>query len=224
MDKIKTDRINYYFLLSLLIHLCLFIFLEKKKETTLGEQIIPIEVLDNLLDSGIGEATKRRKVLNKRDTSKEKKDQNNSDQMNLIKDNKLNKKNITTKKIEEQKINNKKLDSNIYKEEKGSGANKGIKNNEPEKGSLKGSGEIKVTCLKCVRPIYPPVALRRGLEGNTTIKIWINKYGQVTQAKLITKSGIESIDNAALKAAKTSTFYPLDKNIKIDIEYNLKIK
>ena len=223
MNKIKINRINYYILLSLLIHFCLFIFIEKKKEFTIGEKIIPIEVFDNLLESGVGEAIKRSKRLIDIDSLKEKKNQKHLDQIKSFKDNKINKK-IKYNKVKKNKSKNINIDQSILKEKKGSGSREGIKNNEPEKGSLNGTGEIKVTCLKCVRPIYPAIALRRGVEGKAIIKIWINKNGQVTNAELLTKSGIESIDDAALKAAITSTFYPLDKNTNIDIEYDLKIK
>ena len=112
----------------------------------------------------------------------------------------------------------------LLKEEKASGSREGIKNNEPEKGSSKGKGTIKITCLKCVRPIYPPIALRRGAEGTPTVKVWINKKGKVYRAELISVSGNESIDRAAKKAALNSTFYPLEKETSINIEYDLKIK
>ena len=223
MDKIKLNRINYYILLSLLIHLCLFSFTGKKKEVTLGEQIIPIEVFDNLLESGVGEATKRGKRVPQKDSLKEKKNQKPLDQMESFKDKKIDKR-IKYEKVEIEKTKNNTTNQTMLKEAKASGSIEGIKDNEPEKGFLKGKGKIKVTCLKCVRPTYPSIALRRGIEGKATIKIWINTSGQVTKAELLTKSGSDSIDNASLKAAITSTFYPLDKNTIIDIEYDLKIK
>ena len=220
MDRIKPNRINYYILLSLLIHFCLFIFIGKKKEVNLGERIIPIEVFDNLLESGIGEATKRSERVTQKDSLKEKKNQKPLNKMKSFEDKKIDK-NIKYEKVESKKNN---INQTMLTEEKGSGSREGIENNEPEKGSLKGKGKIKVTCLKCVRPTYPSIALRRGIEGKATIKIWINTSGQVTKAELLTKSGSDSIDNASLKAAITSTFYPLDKNTIIDIEYDLKIK
>ena len=94
----------------------------------------------------------------------------------------------------------------------------------PEKGSLRGKGTIQVTCLKCVRPIYPPIALRRGAEGTLKVKVWINKEGKVFKAELISISGNESIDRAAKNAAIDSTFYPLNEETSINIEYDLKIK
>ena len=64
MNKIKTIRINYYILLSVLIHLSLFLFIEKEKNVNLGKKIIPIELVDDLSETGLGEATKRRKKIN----------------------------------------------------------------------------------------------------------------------------------------------------------------
>ena len=223
MDKIKSNRINYYIILSLLIHSCLFIFIEKKKDDTLGEQIIPIEIFDNLLASGVGEATKRVKTVTKNDLLKEKKNQKTLDKIKSFDENNINK-NITYKKVIKNTSNKNNINQTIMKEEKGSGSREGIKNNEPEKGSLIGKEKIKVTCLECFRPIYPPIALRRGVEGKTTIKIWINTNGRVTKVELVTKSGSVLIDNASLKAAKSSSFYPIDKNTIIEIEYDLKIK
>ena len=59
MNKIKTIRINFYIFLSVLIHLSLFLFVEKEKDVSLGKKIIPIELIDKFQESGIGEATKR---------------------------------------------------------------------------------------------------------------------------------------------------------------------
>ena len=228
MNKIKTIRINYYILLSVLIHLSLFLFVEKDKDVSLGKKIIPIELIDNFQEPGLGEATKRSKKLIKRPLIKEelKNEINNKnplDQEKLFEDNK-NKKKINEKKFEQKKDKSNSINQPILKEEKRSGSREGIKNNEPEKGALTGKGKIKITCLKCVRPIYPPIALRRGAEGAPKVKVWINKKGKVIKAELISISGIESIDRAAKKAAINSTFYSLEEETSINIEYDLKIR
>ena len=225
MNKIKINGINYYILLSVLIHSFFFLFIREKKDVTQGEKIIPIEIIDTLLETGYGEATKRNKKLIKRPLLKEelKKEKVNKKNENRIKSFEENKK-INEKKIENKKVKRNSLNQPILKEEKGSGSREGIKNNEPEKGSLKGKGSIKVTCLKCVRPIYPPIALRRGAEGTPKVKVWINKNGKVFKAEIIRISGNESIDRAAKKAAINSTFYPLNEETSINIEYDLKIR
>ena len=228
MNKIKTIRINYYILLSVLIHLSFFLFVEKEKDISLGKKIIPIELIDNFQESGLGEATKRSEKLIKRPASKEElKDKNNNknplDQEKSFEDKKINKK-INENQIEQKLDKSNSVNKTILKEEKGSGSSEGINNNEPEKGSLMGKGTIKITCLKCVRPIYPPIALRRGAEGTPIVKVWINKKGKVFKAELISLSGHESIDKAAKKAAINSTFYPLEEETSINIEYDLKIR
>ena len=228
MDKFKPNRINYYILLSLLIHFCLFIFIKKNEQVTLGEKIIPIEVVDNLIEEGFGEDTERSQKLLKRlslkkESQKEKKNQQTFEKQKSFENKKMNKR-ITRGEVAKKKNKNNEIIQTVSKESKGSGSREGIKNNEPEKGSLKGKGTLKVTCLKCVRPIYPPIALRRGAEGTPVVKVWINKNGNVVKAELISGSGNESIDNVAKKAAINSTFYPLLEETSINIEYDLKIR
>ena len=224
MNKIKTIRINYYILLSVLIHLSFFLFIEKEKDISLGKKIIPIELIDNFQESGLGEATKRSEKLIKRPASKEEmkkviEKKNPLDEQKSLDDNK-----IYEKKIQLKKANSNSINQPMSKEKKDSGTIEGIKNNEPEKGSLKGKGTIKITCLKCVRPIYPPIALRRGVEGSPTVKVWINKKGKVFKTEIISFSGNESIDRAAEKAAINSSFYPLKEETSINIKYDLKIR
>ena len=224
MNRIKINRINYYILLSVMIHSLLVLFIEKDRDVTLGKKIIPIELVDDLSEAGFGEATERSKRLIKKPSIKEElkneiEKKNPLDEQESFEDNKINEKKIQLKKDKSNLIN-----QPMSKEEKGSGFIKGEKNNEPEKGSLKGKGTLKVTCLKCISPIYPPIALRRGAEGTPIVKVWINKKGKVFKAELISLSGHESIDKAAKKAAINSTFYPLEEETSINIEYDLKIR
>ena len=66
-------------------------------------------------------------------------------------------------------------------------------------------------------------ALKKGLEGKLTVKVWILKSGDVEKAEIIISSGITSIDKAALEAAKNSKFYPIELNSFLNIQYDLKI-
>jgi len=225
MNRIKLNGINYYILLSVLIHSFFFLFIREEKDVTQGEKIIPIEIIDTLLETGYGEATKRSKKLIKspsfkEELKKEKLNKKNEDRIKSFKENNK----INEKKIEKKKVKSNSINQPMLKEEKRSGSREGIKSNEPEKGSLRGKGTIKITCLKCVRPVYPPIALRRGAEGTPKVKVWINKKGKVIKAELISVSGIESIDRAAKKAAINSTFYPIEEENSINIEYDLKIR
>ena len=227
MNRIKINGINYYILLSILIHSSFFLIIKEKKDITLGDKIIPIEIIDNLMETGYGESTKRSKKLLKspslkEDLQKEKANKKTTDEVKSFE--KIKEKKINEKKIEQKNIKRKSINKPMLEEVKGSGSIKGTKNNEPEKGFLKGKGRIKVTCLKCVSPAYPPIALRRGAEGTPKVKVWINKNGKVFKAELISFSGNESIDRAAKRAAINSTFYPLEQETSINIEYDLKIR
>ena len=95
--------------------------------------------------------------------------------------------------------------------------------NQVEKGSLKGKGTEKITCLACVKPEYPKIALRGGYEGIVKLKIWIATNGEVIEAKIIKSSGYEILDKAGIKAALKSKFYPVSQKRTINIEYNLKL-
>ena len=224
MNIIKIKRINYYILLSVMIHSFLFLFYKKESDVTLGMKIIPIELVDDFQEAGLGEATKRSERLNSRPSNEEEiknviEKNNPLDEQKSLDDNK-----IYEKKIQLKKENSNSINKPMSKEKKDSGTIEGIKNNEPEKGSLKGKGTIKITCLKCIRPIYPPIALRRGVEGSPTVKVWINKKGKVFKTEIINFSGNESIDRAAEKAAINSSFYPLEEATSINIKYDLKIR
>ena len=78
--------------------------------------------------------------------------------------------------------------------------------------------------MKCISPDYPERALRKGLEGKPLIKVWILANGKVEKALILRSSGISLIDNAALKAALESVFYPIEYNVTFKIEYELKLR
>ena len=199
-------------------------FAGSQRNVSQGDKIIPIEIIDINSRASKGDFSKKaQKQIIKENNKKQSKE-------------KISKKRIEDKVIKEDKNKN---DSKLYKRQKeeetlikkiesriqkniGSEGNKNA--NEVEKGSIKGQGKLKITCLKCVRPKYPPKALRRGAEGKPIVKIWINKDGKVTKTEFHKKSGNESIDNAVIKAANSSSFYPLPESTTYKIEYDLKIR
>ena len=147
------------------------------------------------------------KKVDKKVLKEEKKIQN---QNKIKKDNKA--------LIKEEKLDNSEI-SNPQKR----GVSDKENSKDIEKGSVKGKGKLKITCLNCISPKYPRKALKKGLEGKPTVKVWIFKSGVVEKAEIIISSGVTSIDNAALDAAKKSKFYPLPFNSFINIEYDLKL-
>jgi protein TonB len=65
--------------------------------------------------------------------------------------------------------------------------------------------------VQTVRASYPPMALRRGIESDVTLRIIVDAEGIVTQAEVI-KSGGPGFDEEALKAVKQSRFVPAQKD------------
>ena len=65
--------------------------------------------------------------------------------------------------------------------------------------------------VQTVRAVYPPIALRMGMEGDVTLRIEVDAEGKVTKAGII-KSGGAGFDEEALKAVKQSRFEPAQKD------------
>jgi periplasmic protein TonB len=65
--------------------------------------------------------------------------------------------------------------------------------------------------VQTVRAVYPPMALRMGVEGDVTLRIEVDTGGKVTKAEII-KSGGAGFDEEALKAVKQSRFEPAQKD------------
>ena len=75
--------------------------------------------------------------------------------------------------------------------------------------------------IQTVRAVYPPIALRTGMEGDVTLRIEVDTEGKVTKAE-ITKSGGAGFDEEALKAVKQSRFEPAQrdgKNVPAEFTY-----
>ena len=220
-SKRNLNRINYYITLSILIHLAMFSFLGSKKETTLGDKIVPIEIIDIDSIASKGEYFQKPQKRGEKDIKEIKKQEQEK------------KKKLQEKIIKEDKDINIKEESKIIKENtitpRYSGINKDrgnegkLKSNEVEKGSLKGKGIEKITCLSCLKPEYPKLALKRGYEGIVKLKILISKNGEVVDVKIIKSSGYKILDQSGFTAAKKSRFYPLTRERSINIEYNLKL-
>jgi protein TonB len=65
--------------------------------------------------------------------------------------------------------------------------------------------------VQTVRAVYPPIALRMGMEGDVTLRIEVDTDGKVTKAEIL-KSGGAGFDEEALKAVKQSRFEPAQKD------------
>jgi protein TonB len=60
----------------------------------------------------------------------------------------------------------------------------------------------KPTILKASKPDYPSTSARLGEEGATGLKLLINADGRVADVELVTSSGSNRLDEAAIKHAK----------------------
>lgn len=230
--------------MSLIIHLVFLIIpLEfKNKERLKGEKIVPIEIINNKLfnyskgnsnqnslnKQGSEIADKNNELIKTEKNSKTKKELNENKKKEIYKGNlKINKKQIDKKnnKKPDKKpfLNEKKLDNTKITTFKKKGFAKEIDKKDLEKGSVKGKGKVKVACLNCLMPKYPSKALKKGLEVNPTVKLWILMNGNVEKAEIINSSGSNSIDVAALEAAKNSKFYPIEYKTIFYIEYDFII-
>ncbi|MCZ6775125.1 MAG: TonB family protein [Ignavibacteria bacterium] len=65
--------------------------------------------------------------------------------------------------------------------------------------------------VKKVKPVYPDLAMRAGLEGKVWVKIWVDKEGKVREVRIL-KSDAEIFDEPAIEAAKQFIFTPAYMN------------
>ena len=79
-------------------------------------------------------------------------------------------------------------------------------------------------CLQCREPRVPRRAEKRGEEGYASFRIYVSASGKVVKTQLLKSSGHSGWNNAAQKAAMSSTFYPMELQNTIDIMYELKMK
>ena len=233
-------KFKLYIFMSLIIHLAFLIIpLEfKNKERLKGEKLVPIEIINNKLfnyskgNSNQNSLNKQRSEVADKNNEliktekkfKIDKELNSNKKKELYKgDLKINQKQIDKKENKKPLLNEKKLKNTKISTFKKKGVANKVDKKDLEKGSVKGQGKLKVACLNCVSPKYPSKALKKGLEGNPTVKLWILTNGNVEKAEIINSSGINSIDAAALEAAKNSKFYPIEYKTPFYIQYDLNI-
>ena len=230
-------KFRYYLAISIIFHI-IFLFTinsSKNKDKLLGEKFAPIEILNNksfkVQGGNFKDNSKKLKKNIKPEKKIEKEIEKKSINKNSIKKNddikKIREGNLEIKDSKEKNnkiIYNKKISAPLTTENKKKGISTGENKDDNEKGSIKGKGKLKITCLKCITPDYPESALRKGSEGKPLIKVWILTNGTVEKASILRTSGISSIDNAALKAAMESVFYPIEYKVTFKIEYDLKLR
>ena len=227
MNKFKTKKISLlkgvsYISLSVFLHMAL-LFNNYKKSVFVGDKLIPVEILNIEPISSKGEyflEFEKQALNNIKKNISDEKPIDNKDQINELVEEKIEKfLQLSTIKDE---IKNNSTDKYL-KINKPIGTSGEINQNELEKGSLKGLGVEKITCLSCVKPEYPKLALRRGYEGILKLKVLIAKNGEVINVKIIKSTGYKVLDKSGIEAAKKSKFYPLKKERTLNLEYILKL-
>ena len=220
-------------IISLLTHFFLFTIFPIKEDKLLGDKYIPIEIVD--IKSPIikgdsineSEKTNNKKISNTENNFKQKSKEKSEEKLDKkIDDKKIEdyKKETVNKKVEESSLKKTtSQQSQLENENKIRGIEKGIKSNKTEAGSIQGKGYQKVTCLNCVEPKYPKLAIKRGYEGVLKLEILILKSGIVKEVFIRESTGFEILDKAGVNAAFKSKFYPLTKKTNLNIVYTLKL-
>lgn len=208
---------------SLITHLFLFTLFPSKKDKLLGDKYTPIEIIDIESDLIKGDSFIKSQKSIKKNLSDFENDFKQRSEKKLEKN--IEDKNFHKLKIEQKETSSGELNPQLNElvKVRKIGNEKGIKSAETEKGSIKGKGYQKVTCLSCLEPKYPKLAIKRGYEGVLKLEITILKNGKVKDVFIKESTGFEILDKAGINAAKNSKFYPLNKNTNLKIEYILKL-
>ncbi len=77
-----------------------------------------------------------------------------------------------------------------------------------------------------VLPVYPEIAKKAGIEGSVLLHLFVDETGRVIKV-LVAKSLETSLDQAALEAARKTTFYPAlqrDKPVGVWVAYPVRFK
>jgi protein TonB len=68
--------------------------------------------------------------------------------------------------------------------------------------------DTKPKLIKLQRPRYPELARQAHAEGNVYVQVTIDEMGRVIEAVVVQSNAIESLDDAALEAARKCLFKP----------------
>ncbi len=224
---IKDKKLFTGIILSFTAHILLFTSISHEQNKLLGDKYIPIQIIDLNTSATKGDSIikSQNKKNNLRSNLEEQKKNTKIDEE--LKEEDL-KKNLVNESNTDSE-NNTSSPQNIIKEksveseEKIFGTKKGFKKENLESGSIKGTGVEKITCLKCLEPKYPKLAIKKGYEGTLKLKITILKNGSVKDVLIKESTGYNILDKSGIEAAKNSKFYPLSRETKLDIEYRLEL-
>lgn len=66
--------------------------------------------------------------------------------------------------------------------------------------------------LKMVKPVYPPHAVEKGLEGYVVVELYVDTDGTVSEAWIRSAYGDASFETASLRAVRQFLFKPVTEN------------
>ena len=104
--------------------------------------------------------------------------------------------------------------------DKGNGAGSGVGQGEGNRtGNGIGTGRtgngiarsVSLSSLRykrAVKPEYPPRSIQKHESGQVNVRVVVDTAGRVHDARVVLSSGFSRLDEAALKAARHSTFHP----------------
>lgn len=74
--------------------------------------------------------------------------------------------------------------------------------------ALPGEEYVELEAIQSVTPEYPPAAIKSGISGYAKVKVEVDEHGRVKSATIVDASPKKIFDDAALEAARKSTFKP----------------
>lgn len=74
------------------------------------------------------------------------------------------------------------------------------------------SSELAVACPERTPPVYPPLARRLGETGKVVLRVELDETGRVNTAQVVTSSGSNRLDVAALAAVRTWRCHPAQRD------------
>lgn len=91
---------------------------------------------------------------------------------------------------------------------KGNGAGSGIGTGGTGNGVPRSVSLSSLRYKRAVKPEYPPRSIQKHESGQVNIRVVVDTTGRVHDACVVLSSGFSRLDEAALKAARHSTFHP----------------
>jgi protein TonB len=87
-----------------------------------------------------------------------------------------------------------------------------------------GPGVVRPTLLRRPAPRYPEIARRTKREATVAVSVLVDENGRVQDARLKSAKSGYGFDEAAIEAARRSTFKPATKNgVPVKMWYDLNI-